>query len=222
MSEGVRRCPACGASVQGRFCACCGTAVTTTGTGPWIYFGGALVLGAVFALGVLVGRGTGTRTVGSAPPVAAAGAPAGPAPDISGLSPRERFDRLYARVMQASSSGDAATVQRFAPMAIAAYEMLDSVDVGARYDVAVIKLHVGDIDGARALADTLVRTAPSHLFGYMIRATVARFTGDSTGARAAGETFLRNYAGEIGRGRPEYATHRSSIDSFKRQLERAP
>ncbi len=142
----------------------------------------------------------------------------GPEP---GLSPRERFDRLYARVMQASSTGDAATVQRFAPMAIAAYEMLDSADVGARYDVAVIKLHVGDIDGARVLADTMVRTAPGHLFGYMIRATVARFTGDSSGARVAGEAFLRNYAGELRRGRPEYGTHRSSIDAFKRQLERA-
>jgi hypothetical protein len=221
MSAGDRRCPACGATVQGRFCASCGTAVASGGAGPWIYLGGGLVLGAVFALGVLVGRGSGVRGAEAVPPVASAGAPAGPAPDISGLSPRERFDRLYARVMQASSGGDAATVERFAPMAIAAYGMLDSVDVGARFDVAVIKLHVGDIDGARALADTMVRTAPTHLFGYMIRATVARFTGDSAGARIAGELFLRNYAGEIGHHRPEYATHASSIDAFKRQLERA-
>jgi hypothetical protein len=138
------------------------------------------------------------------------------------MSPRERFDRLYDRVMRASSSGDAATVQRFAPMAISAYGMLDSVDTDARYDVAVIKLHVGDIEGARALADTMVKKAPGHLFGYMIRATVARFTGDPAGARTAEKVFLRNYAGEIRRGRPEYGTHRSSIDAFKRQLDRAP
>ena len=185
--------------------------------GPWIYVGGGVVLIIVFALGVLVGRGRGApgALVESAEPAPVA------APDISNLSPREQFDRLYDRVMRASSSGDNATVERFAPMAVSAYGRLDSVDMDARYDVAVIKLHVGDIDGARVLADTMVRTAPSHLFGYMISGTVARFTGDSAGARKAGATFLRNYPGEIRKARPEYEKHRTSIDSFKRQVEAA-
>ena len=179
-----------------------------------------MVLVVIFALGVLVGRGHGASTAGSEAPVAES--PTEAPPDLSNMSPRERFDRLYDRVMRASSSGDAATAQRFAPMAISAYGMLDSVDIDARYDVAVIKLHVGDIDGARALADTMVRSAPGHLFGYMIRATVARFTGDSAGAKKAGATFLRNYAGEMARGRPEYEKHKTSIDAFKGQLDATP
>ncbi len=179
-----------------------------------------MVLVVIFALGVLVGRGQGPATAGSEAPVAES--PAEAPPDLSNMSPRERFDRLYDRVMRASYSGDAATAQRFAPMAISAYGMLDSVDIDARYDVAVIKLHVGDIDGARALADTMVRSAPGHLFGYMIRATVARFTGDSAGAKKAGATFLRNYAGELARGRPEYEKHKTSIDAFKGQLDATP
>jgi hypothetical protein len=174
----------------------------------------------IFALGVLVGRGHGPSVVDPESP--AAEPPAETPPDISNLSPRERFDRLYDRVMRASSGGDAATVQRFAPMAISAYGLLDSVDIDARYDVAVIKLHVGDIEGARALADTMVRSAPGHLFGHMIRATVARFTGDSAGAKKAGATFLRNYAGEMARGRPEYEKHQTSIDAFKAQLDATP
>ena len=177
------------------------------------------MLAAVFGLGLLVGKGRGGA------PVAAEGvasAPAqGAAPDISNLSPRERFDRLYERIMRASSSGDAATVQQFSPMAISAYGMLDSVDIDARYDVAVIKLHLGDIAGATALADTIVKQAPTHLFGYMLRATVARFGGDSAGAKGARAAFLRNYPGEMRRGRPEYAKHQSAIDTFKREADGA-
>ena len=190
------------------------------GLGLWVWVGGGLVLIVVFALGVLVGRGHGTSAAESEAPVAET--PAEAPPDISNMTPRERFDRLYDRVMRASSGGDAATAQRFAPMAISAYGMLDSVDIDARYDVAVIKLHVGDIEGARALADTMVKSAPGHLFGYMIRATVARFTGDSAGAKRAGAIFLRNYPGEIARARPEYEKHKTSIDAFKAQLVPAP
>ena len=172
----------------------------------------------VFALGLLVGRGQ--RGPALAPAAEqAAGTPA--APDISNLSPRERFDRLYERVMRASSSGDNATVTRFAPMAISAYGMLDSVDLDARYDVAVIKLHVGDIAGAGALADTIVRAAPKHLFGYMLRATVARFSGDSAAARQATAAFLRNYDAELRAARPEYEEHRTSIEAFKAQVDGA-
>lgn len=220
----MNRCPVCQSPVNGRYCPNCGRDVqgpqaVSRPLGPWLYGGGALVLAAVFGLGILVGRGRGG--VPAAPAgIASAEAPAA-APDISNLSPRERFDRLYERIMRASSSGDAATVQQFSPMAISAYAMLDSVDVDARYDVAVIKLHAGDIAGASALADTIVRLAPTHLFGYMLRATVARFGGDSAGAKGARAAFLRNYAGETRRARPEYDKHRSAIDTFKREAEGA-
>jgi hypothetical protein len=174
----------------------------------------------VFALGLLVGRNHGTPVAATEGPAAEATPVA--APDISNLSPRERFDRLFAKVMQASSSGDAATMQQFTPMAIAAYGMLDSTDIDAQYDVAILKLHSGDIAGARLLADSMVRARPTHLFGQMIRYTAARFSGDSAAARTAQAAFLRNYPEEIRRARPEYAKHQSSLDAFKQQIERAP
>lgn len=179
--------------------------------------GGGLILAAVFALGFLAGR-EGARGAAAAP--AEAEAPAeGTPPDISNMSPRERFDRLYERVMRASSTGDAATLQRFAPMAVAAYGMLDSVDTDARYDVAVIKLHMGDIPGAKALADSIVAAQPTHLFGYMIRSTVGRFSGDSAGAKRAAASFLANYDAELRKARPEYTKHKTALDNFKKQAE---
>jgi hypothetical protein len=211
-------CPNCGSPVHGRFCPSCGREVSKppVARGGWVYVAGGVVLALVFTLGVLVGRG-GRPAAG---PIGTESAPQ-QAPDISNMTPRERFDRLYDRVMQASTSGDAATLQRFSPMAISAYAMLDSVDIDARYDVAVIKLHAGDVPGATAQADTIIAQAPTHLFGWMLRATVARFGGDSTGAQRAGAAFLRHYPTEIAKALPEYAEHRTSLDAFKRQLEAA-
>ena len=57
---------------------------------------------------------------------------AGAAPDISQLSPRERFDRLFNRIMQAAEQGDTAQVRRFTPMALGAYAQLDTIDADAR------------------------------------------------------------------------------------------
>ncbi len=179
--------------------------------------GGVLALVAAFGLGVLVGKEGGGRVPAEAPAAEADAAPT--PPDISNMSPRERFDRLYERVMRASSGGDAATLQRFAPMAIQAYGMLDSVDVDARYDVAVIKLHVGDIAGAKALADSMIRADRTHLFGYMIRFTVGRFGGDSASAKSAAAAFLANYEAEVRKGRPEYEKHKTALENFKRQAE---
>lgn len=209
-------CPACQTPVAGRFCPNCGRPAGAEGArGPWVWVGAALVAAAVFALGFLTGRERQAPAVPAEVPVAAS--PATP-PDISNMTPRERFDRLYDRVMRASGSGDAATMQQFAPMAIAAYGMLDSVDIDAQYDVALLKLHTGDIPGAEAIGDSIARKAPTHLFGQMLRATIARFQGDSAESRAAQAAFLRNYPEEMRRGRPEYEKHRSAIEAFKAQI----
>ena len=63
-------------------------------------------------------------------------APQGPrAPDISNLSPQERADRLYNRVMLLASQGKTDSVQFFAPMAITAYQMLSPLNIDQRYDM---------------------------------------------------------------------------------------
>jgi hypothetical protein len=76
--------------------------------------------------------------------------PAAPIPDISRMTPQERFDRLYDRILQALRTGDTATVARIAPMALGAYQMLESPDTTTRRRAAVLRLHLGDTTVMRA------------------------------------------------------------------------
>lgn len=221
-------CPSCGqlAGPNARFCASCGAtlqAAPRTGPGTLALASGACIIFALgFGLGDLVAGAGGRATpapvaADAAAPFAGGGGAEGAPPDISNMSPRERFDRLYDRVMRAASSGDEATVQRFGPMAVAAYGMLDSVDDDARYDAALLKIHLGDVSGAKALADEILKRTPTHLFGLMIRGTLARAARDTAGARRNERAFLAAYDKEIAKKRPEYAGHQSALDAFRAQ-----
>jgi hypothetical protein len=143
----------------------------------------------------------------------------GRAPDISTMTPRERFDRLFNRIMQAAERGDSLQVRRFIPMALGAYQQLDNRDVDARYHAAVLHLEVGDFAPAYALADTILQQSPHHLFGYLIRGTAARFQDDATARARAERDFLTNYRAEMAANRVEYLEHRPALDEFKTQAE---
>jgi hypothetical protein len=150
--------------------------------------------------------------VAAAQPSAAEESP----PDISRMSPRERFNRLYNRVMQAAQAGDEATVTRFTPMALMAYAQLDTIDADARYHAALLKVHTGDVNASRALGDTILAQTPGHLFGYMIQGTVARFQKDQKALSRAYAAFLKRYDEEIKLGRPEYSEHQTSLQDFRK------
>lgn len=139
---------------------------------------------------------------------------AGTPPDISSMSPRERFNRLYNRVMTAAQSGDEGTVGRFTPMALTAYAQLDTVDADARYHAALLEVHTGDVTGPTALADTILAQNPGHLFGYVIRGTVARWEKDDKALAKAYAGFQEHYDAEIKAGREEYSEHSRSLDEF--------
>jgi hypothetical protein len=159
-----------------------------------------------------------------APPAAAADVPAGAdlgtPPDISNMSPRERFDRLYNRSMQAVESGDGSSFATFAPMALLAYSQLDTVDSDARYHAAMLELHRGDARGATLLADSILAQAPGHLFGYVIRGTVARWRHDSAGLAAAQRDFRAHYDAEMAAGRAEYADHGVILEQWALDAKR--
>jgi hypothetical protein len=145
----------------------------------------------------------------------ASGGSGGTPPDLSTMSPRERFDRLYRRVMQAAERGDTATVARFSPMAFMAYGQLDSADADARYHAAVLHLHVrGDTAAALRLADTILAAAPHHLFGYLIRGTAARLAGNAPLLERAYADFLAAWDGEMRAARPEYRDHEAMLKQF--------
>jgi hypothetical protein len=130
------------------------------------------------------------------------------------MGPRERFDRLYNRVMSAAEQGDQATVDRFTPMAVMAYSQLDTIDADARFHLALLSLHTGDPATVEALADTILQQSPGHLFAYMIRGAQARFARDDVALKQAYADFLGHYEGETASGRAEYGDHKRSIDEF--------
>ncbi len=243
----ARTCAGCRAelSPQARFCHRCGRP-TGPGATPvatrlpprertaWIVAGGlCLVLLAVILLTVvrdapapmapdMANPGAQSAREGAGP----AGGPfsggaAGAAPDISQMTPRERFDRLFNRVMQAAEQRDTAQVERFTPMALGAYAQLDSINTDARYHAAVLRLQVGDVGGALALADTILARSPGHLFGYIVRGTAAGIQGDTATARRAGREFLSHYDAELKANRIEYREHEPAIEDFKHQAEGA-
>jgi hypothetical protein len=218
-----RACAACRAelSPQARFCHRCGQQVSASPVAPserraWIVAGALCLL----LVGGIVYKVSSSSPQPVAPDMANAGASVpGRAPDISSLSPRERFDRLFNRIMQAAEQGDSLQVAQFTPMALGAYEQLDARDIDARYHAAVIHLQVGDIPAARALADTILAESPGHLFGYVIRGTAARLAGDSAGQSRAQRDFLSHYPTEIAKKRVEYLEHEPVLKEFKQEAD---
>lgn len=137
-------------------------------------------------------------------------------PQLGAMTPRERFDRLYNRIMTAAESGNTAEVSRFAPMAFAAYAGLDRVDADARYHLAVLYLHVSaDAAAALAQADSIAAEAPRHLFAILIRGTAARQSGDSGQLARSQRDLLQAWEGEMAENRPEYQDHRTMLDQFR-------
>jgi hypothetical protein len=158
----------------------------------------------------------------AAPDMANAGSSTGipgPAPDISAMTPRERFDRLFNRIMQAAERGDSAEVQRFTPMALGAYGQLDTVDIDGRYHAAVLLMQAGSFPAARALADTILVESPAHLFGYVIRGEIGKLRNDSVLQAQAQRDFLSHYESAMQSKRVEYLEHKPVLDEFKAQAE---
>lgn len=238
-----RTCSACEArlSPQARFCHRCGHPAlpVAAAAGPftpvdrrertaWLVAGALCVL----LLGAIVFKVTRGLSAPATPDMANPGAgaadgsgqvgaaPAGPAPDISQMTPRQRFDRLFNRIMQAADQGDTVQVERFLPMALGAYGQLDSADIDARYHAAVLHLEGGDATGARALADTILAAVPTHLFGFIVRGEAADLQHDAAARARAGRDFLANYDAEMKAKRVEYLEHEPAIDQFKKEAEK--
>ena len=208
--------------MPGRFCPQCGAPGGTTAPPSgnrtvWIVSTVVVVLSLAAILYVL----NRPRTVPASAPLAASGTFTGPAPDISTISPREGFDRLFNRVMTAAEAGDSATVIRFTDHALGAYAQLDSVDADARYHAAVLRAQVGQYPQALALADTILADAPQHLLGFVIRGTVAELTRDQAALDRAQADFLAAWAKDPKRDRPEYLDHQVVLDGFHAAAEAA-
>ena len=137
------------------------------------------------------------------------------APDISNMSPRERTDRLFNRVMSAAERGDTGEVRFFVPMALQSYALLGPLDTDARYHLGVIQFVNHNYVAALAEADSMAREIPGHLLASALRAQIAVARGDATARRRAYREFLAAYDREMAAGRSEYAEHAGILQATR-------
>ena len=142
----------------------------------------------------------------------------GRAPDISGLSPEQRAERLFERVMRYDEQGKRDSLQIFAPMAIIAYEMIGDLDADQRYDLGRIGEASGNFTVAKAQADTILRAQPDHLLAL---ALAARMSPDPAVARQFHQRLLAAAPTELRKNLPEYQRHRNDIDRALQQARTA-
>jgi hypothetical protein len=158
------------------------------------------------------GGGTGGAGVGVAPMRA---------PDISSMSPRERADRLYDRVMRMDEEGKKDSVALFAQMGISAYQMLPEQDADTRYDMGRIAEVAGALPLARAQADSILAADPSHLLGLILAISTARAAGDEAAQRSYESKLLSAQSSELAKNLPEYQRHEreiaAAVDGAKKQ-----
>jgi len=233
-----RFCASCGAPLEGatcrtcassltpgaRFCHHCGTPVgaaiaqpspdRTTTAIPWIVASIALVALVALVAAQRFKASTAANALpqaqlGEAPP----SQPMARAPDISQLTPRERADRLFDRIMALHERGRTDSVQFFAQMAIPAFQMLQPLDLDARYDMGRIAEVAGVPDFARAQADTILRAEPNHLLGLVLAIRAARLAGNEPAAANFERRLIAAEPTERRRDRAEYTRHRADIDA---------
>jgi hypothetical protein len=137
--------------------------------------------------------------------------PAGRAPDISNMSPAERAIQLHDRIMRLKEAGKQDSVEFFAPMGIAAYEMLGSLDDDSRYDLGMIGWAARDAAIAKAQADTLLRKNPSHLLGLILAARAANLEKRDDDERRFYQRLVAAEPTERASTRSEYITHEGDI-----------
>jgi hypothetical protein len=235
-------CANCSAAMTpgSHFCHRCGTAAGSIGAAPARGFGAiipwavaALALASIIAL--VVGQRFGARpnpandiAEGSnaqpSAPFVNPGAPTGAmprAPDISNMTPAQRAERLYDRIMTEHEAGHPENVRAFMPMAIAAYEMLAPLTLDQRYDLGRLGEVGGDTAMARAQSDTILATRPTHLLGLALGARLARAAGDQPRASAFDARLVTAEPRERSAGLPEYLLHKNDIDAELAQVRAA-
>lgn len=232
----AKHCAQCGAALgeRGRFCHRCGAPREGSGAGaapasggasaapasllPWAIAGISVLALIAFIAGQKFGGGApATAPAASAP--AASGATGARAVDIAAMSPQERADRLFDRVMTLMSEGKSDSVQFFAPMAIMSFEALQPLDAHRRYDLGLLGVVTGDGGMARAQADTILASNPNHLLGLILAMRAAGLQNDSAARAQFAQRLSAALVSERAKGLPEYVDHGPDIDAAVREAD---
>jgi tetratricopeptide (TPR) repeat protein len=98
-------------------------------------------------------------------------------------------------------------------MILQAYQMLGPLDADHHYDLGRIGEVLGLADLAKAEADTILQTQPTHLLGLTLAARAATLDKQPTQARDYYKRLLTAEPAERKKALPEYARHRDDIDA---------
>lgn len=202
LSDGAQYCHRCGTAVGGHPAAPVPTQRTPAALAPW----GIAAVALVVVVAVMAVR----KPQAVAPAVAPN--QTGPAPNIANMTPSERANRLYVRVMSYAEAGLVDSVATFAPMVIAAHEMLDAPNVDERYHFGRVAEVVGALPLAEAQADTILSQQPQSLLGLLLAVRVARMRNDTAAAKQFEQRLLAALPAELALNNPDYESHRLEID----------
>ena len=179
---------------------------------PWAVAAIALMALIALAAGQRFGREATARSEQSATGEPVLPGVAGRAPDISSLTPAERAERLYDRIMGAAERGRSDSVRFFLPMALQAYEALGALSIDQRYDLGRLAEVAGDARLAGAQADTILAAQSQHLLGLVLASRAARLRGDKSAERAFLDKLAKAEPSERSKQLPEYLLHQNDID----------
>lgn len=223
-----RFCQACGAARDSgdRFCRKCGTPFAADAkpngkqrglTGLRAFGLAVIALAVVYAFLLYGKRDTDGQGQAQSIPIGAVGT-AG-TPSTQPLTPRASADQLFNQAMSAYESGDVANAQRFAPLAITAYRQLSSLDLDARYHLALLALAGGRPQDALAQADTMLAEVPEHLLALSVSARVHEALGDEDRAAQFWQRYLDAYTPDVAASRPEYMDHARALPERRDRAE---
>ena len=179
---------------------------------PWAVAAIALVALIALVAGQRFARSNPSATAASEVPATATQSATAPV-DISQMSPEERAERLYDRVMALNERGRADSVRFFAPMAMQAYAMLGRLNADQRYDLGRIAAVSGDARVAKAQSDSILASDPQHLLGLLLAADASRLRGDRVGENTYLRRFVIAEPSERTKQLPEYLQHVTEIDA---------
>ncbi len=220
-------CPSCGGPAKpgDSFCTQCGATLGGGAEAPpaaggmrnlgwWMAGGILLVLILVLGYPVITQSGGGDST--TTDPLS------GPPPgmlDLSQLSPKEAADQLFDRVMRGLSSGDTEGAMGFMPMAISAYELLDSLDADSRFHLALLQLRAGQAEESLASSRTGLEQFPDHLLLLSTAGDAAAEMGDDVAAEALYRRTLEVYDAEVAKQLREYQAHEGIVPGIRTTAE---
>ena len=245
---GGRFCNQCGVKISpsSKFCELCGVEVAPGGPAagagspgrreaarevvvsgqnlPWWITGVAMFALILFVGLSMVRPGPGLVPSTSGPveqPAPASGMAAGGiAPDISNMSPIEAADRLFNRVMQATTSGDSAQAQAFLPMAIAAYQRARPLTLDGIFHLSMLNRTAMNLEAALDNALEILERDPDHLLGLAAAAEAAIELGEYDEAELHYRHLAAVYDGEMQRQLPEYDQHSLIVEVLRQDAER--